>query len=227
MSDLPPEAGGDHERVFRDMLPFGVASSVWSGDGVPTLLPVEAETIRRAIATRREEFARGRACARAALETLGVEPIAIPVGESRAPVWPSEVVGSITHTAGFIGAAVARASRIRGVGIDVEKVRPLEKPVRERILVPSERDSPPLPEWDVLAFSAKESIHKVVFPMTGVFLDFQDVSITLDLESQTFRVEPSSEKGASAGVLPLLSGSYRLSPPYVMTVAWVATQETD
>ena len=33
----------------------------------------------------------------------------------------------------------------------------------------------PIPQWDILVFSAKESVHKTVYPATHEWLDFLDV----------------------------------------------------
>ena len=57
---------------------------------------------------------------------LGVENVDLTIGPSRAPLWPTDVVGSITHVfdhrlGGFFAAAVARADAVVAIGIDVER----------------------------------------------------------------------------------------------------------
>jgi hypothetical protein len=80
----------------------------------------EEELIGRAVEKRRREFGTARACARRALADLGRVPAPIVRGEKGAPVWLDGVVGSITHCAGYRGAAVAEARDVRALGIDAE-----------------------------------------------------------------------------------------------------------
>ncbi|MGW2558969.1 4'-phosphopantetheinyl transferase family protein [Streptomyces sp. NPDC001514] len=45
----------------------------------------------------------------------------------------------------------------------------------------------PAVRWDRLLFSAKESVYKAWYPLTGRWLDFEEAVITLDLRAGTFR----------------------------------------
>jgi 4'-phosphopantetheinyl transferase EntD len=97
------------------------------------------------------------------------------------------VVGSITHCAGYRGAAVARAEQVITLGIDAEPAQPLPAGVLDLISLPRERqmladlaaghrDVP----WDRLLFSAKESVYKAWAPLTGTWLDFTGADIAID-----------------------------------------------
>jgi 4'-phosphopantetheinyl transferase EntD len=44
----------------------------------------------------------------------------------------------------------------------------------------------PGPHWDRLLFSAKESLYKAWFPITGVFLGFDEARIVLHPAGRTF-----------------------------------------
>ncbi len=158
------------------------------GGELPALFPQEAAQVQRAIESRRREFAIGRACARAALVLLdGRPPVAIPVGNRRAPVWPDGVVGSITHSEGFCAAAVAHESEFAAVGIDAEGLRPLPVGVRRLVVRPAELCGlPPEICWDAVAFSAKEAVFKAWFPLTGTWLDFLDVQLSIDVRTGGF-----------------------------------------
>jgi len=57
----------------------------------------------------------------------------------RRPQWPEEIVGSITHTAGFSAAAVGQRSRFAGIGIDAERVGSVTRDVWDQVLLPDER----------------------------------------------------------------------------------------
>ena len=129
----------DLVAALRDALPASCVLRVWSDDGEPALYPEESAAVARAVAVRRLEFARGRGCAREALAALGVAAGPIPVGPEREPVWPSGVVGSITHCEGFVAAVVARAADLRAIGLDVETAAPVGEDVGARVVHASER----------------------------------------------------------------------------------------
>lgn len=171
-----------------------------------SLWPAERAVLERAVPKRRVEFATVRVCARAALAELGVPPAPILPGPRGAPGWPSGIVGSMTHCAGYRGAAVASAKVAASIGIDAEPHGPLPDGVLEAIARPEELSwlaelavSAPGVHWDRLLFSMKESVYKAWFPLTGSWLDFEGASIT---------VEPAA--GAFTAVLqvpgPMLNG---------------------
>lgn len=149
------------------------------------LFPAEAEQIQRAVESRQKQYTAGRILARHAWGELGVDPQPLLNDERRVPIWPAGLVGSITHTRGWCAAAVARATDVAGIGIDVEAASVLEHGLWERICRPEERaflDAQPAAERGLLAkvvFSAKESIYKALYPRTRVFLDFQGMSVQL------------------------------------------------
>ncbi len=170
--------------MFADpVVTVTATEAMWSGD----LYPQEAACIRRAVAKRRREFTAGRLCARAALAKLGVQGFALVVGESRLPIWPAGMVGSISHCDGYCGAAVAPRGEVLGIGLDVERADPLEPALLERICSEVERERAArlparhgAPDPGKLTFCAKESFYKCYFPLTGAFLGFKDVEVELD-----------------------------------------------
>nr|AAK06801.1 putative phosphopantetheinyl transferase SimC8 [Streptomyces antibioticus] len=160
----------------------------------PVLFREEEELIARAVNARRSEFGTVRACARAALAVLGIDAVPILRGPCAEPVWPAGVVGSMTHCEGYRAAAVAREGELAAVGIDAEPHRPLPGDELDVIARPEELG--PLsglrvrwPEicWDRLLFSAKESVYKAWFPLTGRWLGFEEALIDFDPEAGSFR----------------------------------------
>lgn len=156
------------------------------------LFPEEEEFVARAVEKRRREFVTARACARQALEGLGQAPVAIPNGERGEPRWPSGVVGSITHCAGYRASAVARTQDVASVGIDAEVHAPLPDGVWDQIAFRSERAL--LGQGgdvclDRVLFSAKEAVYKAWFPLARRWLGFEDVEMTVDVDGGTFRAE--------------------------------------
>jgi 4'-phosphopantetheinyl transferase EntD len=165
-------------------------------DLIGELSPEEAAAVPRAHRDRLLEFRAGRHCAREALAALGVHGVSILRGEDRAPLWPEGVVGSITHSRtrnrGWCAASVARSSDVRSIGIDGELDEPLERKLWARILLPSEQafiEARAEAEHGYLAklfFSAKEATYKCQYPLSREFLEFSDVELATDPESDVF-----------------------------------------
>lgn len=154
----------------------------------------EAAHAARFAPKRRREFALGRACARRALARFGVRDFALLPDAERVPRWPDGLVGSLTHCRGLCLAAVARADRVAGLGLDAEPAEPLPDGVLRRICGPAERAHlaglPPLErgDWARLAFCAKESFYKCYFPLARTKLGFRDAEVAFDAEAGRFEV---------------------------------------
>jgi 4'-phosphopantetheinyl transferase EntD len=106
------------------------------------------------------------------------------------------VVGSITHCTGFRAAAVALRTDVASVGIDAEPHGPLPEGVFEPVTVPAERvrlgmlaQARPDVQWGRVLFSAKESVYKAWYPLTGRWLGFEEASLTIDPDDGTFRAD--------------------------------------
>lgn len=181
--------------MIERILPAPVASAeVFGDDPVATLLPEERAVIARAVESRRREFTAARGCARRALARLGLPPVPVLPGPRGAPQWPEGVTGSITHCAGYCAAAVALTSTVVSLGVDAELDEQLpDDGMVDLIARGEERErlaelaaSTPGTCWDRLLFSAKESVYKTWFPLTGSWLDFESADIVIDASAGTF-----------------------------------------
>jgi 4'-phosphopantetheinyl transferase EntD len=150
-------------------------------------LPAERAAIAHALASRRSDYLGVRDCARTALAALGVTPVAIGTGPKREPLWPDGVVGSLTHCAGYRGAAVARMGQLHSIGIDAEPHEALPPGVLEAVALPEEaraiavlERSDPRTHWDRVLFCAKEAVYKAWFPLTGEWLGFEEAVIHIE-----------------------------------------------
>ncbi len=176
--------------MIEALFPAGVCVATGPDDRDAPLHPEEALLARAMGPARRREFAAGRACARRALQALGVPDAPTLRGLRRAPRFPDGVVGAITHTSGFCAAAVARRTSFAGIGLDAERDQSLSERAVARICTEHElaalRALPGrTPEhWGALVFSAKETLYKAYFPLTGVFIGFRDAEISLEPESE-------------------------------------------
>jgi 4'-phosphopantetheinyl transferase EntD len=177
--------------MIEDLLPCGVASvEMRHDDPLASLLPEESAQLGLAVESRAREFTTTRSCARRALTILGLPATPILRGPHREPLWPSGVVGSITHCEGYRAAVAARQSDILTVGIDAEIHDELPADVVEHVCKESEITwmftAPKGIHWDRVLFSAKESVYKAWFPLTQRWLSFEDVVVTVDPAASTF-----------------------------------------
>jgi enterobactin synthetase component D len=145
------------------------------------------EDLKRAVPSRQIEFLAGRFCCREALLALDSKRIPEEVGRSpnRAPIWPDGIVGSITHSEGIASIALADVSTCMSIGIDTEVVfsTRVADEIGHQIAAPDElsrleRDAARTRALAVtLAFSAKESLFKCLYPSVRRFFGFREVSV--------------------------------------------------
>ncbi len=204
-----------------------------TGDVPEALFSVERRAVANAVEKRKREFQTGRACARAALQGLGLPRVAIPVGDRGQPLWPDGVVGSITHCDGYRACAAARRVDIASIGIDAEPYAPLPGSVLTSIATPAElrrlaarRDDVHL---DRILFSAKEAVFKAWFAYADCPVGFRDCDIAFDLDTASFRatVTPRARAAGARG-LPAdpLTGRWRAQDGIVVTAAVIPAPTT-
>ncbi|MFF1640475.1 4'-phosphopantetheinyl transferase [Streptomyces sp. NPDC058246] len=175
--------------MMEELLPESVvAVESYGDDGAEgaILYPEELALLTRAVEKRRREFTTVRACARRAMEKLGVPPGPVLPGERGAPQWPQGVIGSMTHCEGYSAAALARATDLASLGMDAEPHLALPEGVLDAVALPTEVGrldrlgaENPTVHWDRLLFSAKESVYKAWFPLTRKWLDFSEADIDI------------------------------------------------
>jgi enterobactin synthetase component D len=142
-------------------------------------------SIQRSVAKRQAEFLAGRLCAREAMRQLDGRLNVPTIGEDRAPVWPDDVCGSITHSTGWAAAIVANKQDWRGLGMDMENLLTHERAARlaGEILTPEElqrmADGPEhqVAQCVTLTFSLKESLFKALYPLVLKRFYFQDAEL--------------------------------------------------
>ena len=218
--------------VLESLLPSPVATAeAYSDDHTEPCFPGEEDLVATAAAGRRREFVTARRCAREALARLGHPPVAIRPGPRREPLWPAGLAGSITHCTGFRAAAVAPTAEVASLGIDAEPHAALPSRVLGAVTAPGDQEhldalaaADPSMHWDRLLFSAKESIYKAWYPLTGRWLGFDDAVLTVDPAGRTFtgtlRVDGSRTDGGPP--LTALSGRFAVTHGLIVTAVWVA-----
>jgi enterobactin synthetase component D len=215
-----PDARGACERVVRG-LPVHVA---WAPVEPMRACSPAPSHLRGASDARIAEFDAGRRCAVQALRAAGMEG-AVEVGvEGRAPRWPEGFVGSIAHTRTLAWAAVARSDRLRGLGIDVERVLDARTMSEVGDVVFRTNEAVAIagsPARATAGFCAKESAFKCLAPVAGVVFDFGDVRLLEIGADGRLRLELQRD----LGVLPrglTLDGAYVLAGKHVYAVVALA-----
>jgi 4'-phosphopantetheinyl transferase EntD len=192
-----------------------------------------ASSVLAATPDRSGQFAAGRACAAAALAGLGtfVSPARIVRGPHGEPVWPHGFCGSITHSGPYVAAAAARLTDAAGIGIDaIEIVAPARAArVSSVVARPAELQRLRRAGMDeatalTLAFSAKESLFKCLFPAVRRYFDFLDAEVVrVDVEAAwlEFFVSPSIGWRSPASAL---NARFTISGRFVHTGVWVSAE---
>ncbi|MEX3510881.1 4'-phosphopantetheinyl transferase superfamily protein [Kocuria carniphila] len=154
----------------------------------------EVALVRDAVPSRRAEFLTVRHCARQALHAIGHGRRAILPGSDRAPMWPDDVHGSLTHCHGMRAAAVVSADHARSVGLDAEPWEPIPGDILDLVASPEEQDRLGARFLSGvggrLIFSAKEAAFKAMHTLGTtamepheLFVDLDAASIAVDLSS--------------------------------------------
>jgi enterobactin synthetase component D len=200
---------------------------LWSDANARTVGVVLPAELARAAHRRKAEYVAGRYCAGQALALLSGGAIEGMTGLVRhvpkgPPVWPEGVKGSITHSRGFASSAVGRAECILGIGVDSERIieprqlQSIETEICrwERRLIPMAGLSPAL--HSSIVFSAKESLFKCLFPLTGQMFWFTDVFVDVG-PGDRFEAVLLSDVGGHFRRGWRISGRYVVSLPFVHT----------
>jgi 4'-phosphopantetheinyl transferase EntD len=163
--------------------PGAIAAEMREPGNTGLLWPAEAQSLRKAVLKRAQEFAAGRTCARALLAEFGIEDFPVTMADDRQPVWPDGLVGSITHTAGFCAAVLAKRTALRAVGLDSEVAGSVKAELWPSICTDSEikwLNTLPEPQQAnaaTLIFSAKEAFYKCQYPLLRERLGFHDARV--------------------------------------------------
>jgi 4'-phosphopantetheinyl transferase EntD len=216
------------EKLFSNqVVALNATQGMWEGN----LYPEEQECIRKAVPKRRREFTAGRLCAREVLLRLGFGNFPLLVGPDRAPLWPKNIVGSISHCSNLCVVAATKDKRIKGLGVDVEVAGPLDIAVKELVCTKKEKlwiaNTQPLIGSDLakIIFSAKESLYKSLFSFTRTPLDFMDFQVEIDAQTNEFDVELFNEQATEFLKQYNLIGRYFCSADFVFTGVEIRKQD--
>ncbi len=208
------------------MLPDAVGCGVQQTTIEVEAFAYEAESrhMASAVLARRNEFIAGRSCARMALAQIGQAACALPADADGLPIWPAATMGSITHSRGWCCAVAASANTMTYLGIDLEKTNRLSARAMKRVVHPLE--APMVGEDQILGsllFSAKEAFFKAQFPVWHATLNFTDIALHIDTDTQQLSVQkittnlPAQLRDAT----DRMQFRYEFVGDYVVTLCWL------
>ena len=177
------ESISDPLEIHRLFPPEVVCASASISDTPISLSLPEQMAVAHAAPHRRQEFALGRACAHKVLKQLGCHNPVLVQGHDGIPLWPSDIVGSITHTNTWCAVAAARSTTIQGIGIDVETIERVSRRIAAKVMTPEEMllikqtTAEDAQTMLCLVFSAKEAVYKCLYPVWHKKLRFHDATI--------------------------------------------------
>lgn len=176
---------------------------------------------------RLREHKLGRTLAAGLLDRHGAAAVGVGRGTNNEPRWPEGFCGSISHAGGLCVVAVAPLSAARSIGVDLELVADVDRELWPSLATARELariealDASQRGRGAAALFSAKEAAYKCVFPLDGVFLEFHDVELELDLGARAFRVLSGPSRSPS---LSGLTGSFEFVGPFVVTLVSLTGQ---
>ncbi|MGD1839209.1 MAG: 4'-phosphopantetheinyl transferase family protein [Nitrososphaeraceae archaeon] len=142
------------------------------------LLHEESVSLPFLVIERRRASGAARRVARELMNSIGFVGLPILRGIFGAPIWPTEVVGSMAHDNQIAVAAVGLRCDLDAVGIDIEPVASLLPDMLELIATSREQhvisDNPLRAK---LLFSIKEAVYKAAYPLDHDLLDFHDIEV--------------------------------------------------
>lgn len=180
-------------------------------------------SLNKAVDKRRAEFLAGRIVAKEVLTQLQSSVLQVPVGINRGPLWPEGYIGSITHCDEIAIAIATRSTFARYIGIDIEAVIKEESEHFTRLIVnEDELKYLNLKSIDprlamTIAFSAKESLFKALYPHLGFYFDFSAASIT-ELTQDSFKLSLTTDLSNSLYAGRSFSGGYCIKTGRVTTI---------
>jgi 4'-phosphopantetheinyl transferase EntD len=207
-----------HPRNFEQHF-----TELFSGPDV--LTNGEHMLVRKFSEKRQRDFSVGRYCAREALKKAGGPASEILAGAKNEPLWPLGYTGSISHSKTLAGAVVASSTRIRSLGLDIEKTGRVKAGMWDILFKPDEQDfllsvsSAEQEFYTTLFFSMKESFYKLQYPITKTFLGFTDVQVLMT--NNRFHMQLNPDIPIKTLLPELTEMFFTRHDAYLITLGWI------
>jgi len=184
--------------------------------------------IAQAHPKRQHEYLYGRILAQAVLKHhFGLDQPLTSLHE-HLPIWPTHVLGSISHSQNKL--IVALSDKASYLGIDIEHwvTSKFAQESAHLILTPSELELWKIKAYEFfdfsqfvsLIFSVKESLYKAVYPLAKQYIDFLEAFVVdIDFENQKLILAFAPEIRNRYQLLEQYQGGWKVEQDYIMT--WI------
>jgi len=158
---------------------------------IDELYQSEIELIKGYPQKRQNEFLTGRICSRRALEIFEISDFPILYNENKLPLFPSDIVGSISHTSKYCIVAIGSSKNYLSIGVDIERLSRMQSEYFDTICTNDELlflktySNNEQIEKATIFFAAKEAFYKMQFKLTSTVLNFKDITCSI-VDSNTF-----------------------------------------
>lgn len=150
---------------------------------------------------RQAEYFAGRYLAAEAMASYDIHNFKLIADAKRCPMWPSSLVGSITHTNSYAACIVANKADIAAIGIDAQDILSEDRAERVQTRIIDHAETQIISQNDLsealglsLCFSAKEAIYKALYPRIQQYFGFNAAKLhSIDTAANTlsFRFDPA------------------------------------
>ena len=183
--------------------------------------------LQQAVAKRRCEYLAGRVLFQQLLQHYRLPARQLLSHPAGAPVWPAGFTGSISHADGQAICCLVPDSQYQAIGIDIETLLSADScaELAPHILQPEERlllsqlHAVSEAEALTIAFSAKESLYKALYPQVQRFFGFEEARlIQLLADEQQFTLKLNSTLSPQFAAGTEFRGHYRMSGQQVISL---------
>ena len=173
---------------------------------------------------RRAEYLAGRYAAQLLLQKTGYAGFALHRNPDRTPLWPADICGTISHAEDTVFCALHRSFSTDGVGIDVEYLMTSRRAALVQNAILTSQESAvltclPLERRVTLAFSAKESLFKAIYPRLLRPFDFHaSESLSIEASSRLLVMRLCSHLSAAFPKGRCFTAQYRQESDKIITL---------
>lgn len=177
---------------------------------------------------RQQEYLCGRVLAQAILSHhFGLDQSITSMHE-HLPIWPSHVLGSISHSQNKLIVALSNNANYLGIDIEHWVTSEFAQESAHLVLTLYELDLWKtkaaeflgFAQYVSLIFSVKESLYKAVYPTAKQYIDFLEASIVdIDFANQTLKLAFLPEIQQRYQLLERYDGGWTIEQDHIMT--WV------
>jgi len=181
--------------------------------------------IDNCILKRQAEFLAGRYMAKLALVHSGCDILQVKTDKHRAPVWPKNRRGSISHTDHLAIAAISQKS-LKFLGVDIENIFSITLAQKLACNIHTPQEAGFLTDSGIpsnlatcLIFSAKESLFKATYPHIGHYFGLNNAKVyDLDTAKYILTLELDHSLSEKNNIKTYYACHYKIYDTYIMTL---------